>query len=142
MEHVLFDTSVYISQLRRGNGDALGARRVSTNESLWLSSVVLAELYAGAGDAERRLVSRMEHDFVGVHRLLVPNLGDWTQCGQVLARLARRYDYEKIGRARLFNDALIAMSARRMGIRVLTANERDYARLAEIRSFQWQLIPG
>jgi predicted nucleic acid-binding protein len=49
---------------------------------------------------------------------------DWTQAGRVLARLAAKYDYEQIGQG-LTNDALIAMSAGRLGIRVLTANERD-----------------
>ena len=74
-----------------------------------------------------------------VKRILVPNLSDWTQTGRVLARLASKYDYEQIGQGRLTNDALIAMSAGRLGIRVLTANERDYRRLAEFRAFQWQV---
>ncbi|MGD0824116.1 MAG: PIN domain-containing protein [Terriglobales bacterium] len=72
-------------------------------------------------------------------RILVPNLGDWTEAGRVLARLAARYGYDKIGQGRLANDALIAMSAARMGATVITANERDFARLAEFRSFQWEL---
>jgi predicted nucleic acid-binding protein len=58
----------------------------------------------------------------------------------VLARLAVEYGYEQIGLGRLTNDALIAMSAGRMGIRVLTSNERDYRRLAEFRPFHWQTI--
>jgi predicted nucleic acid-binding protein len=58
----------------------------------------------------------------------------------VLARLARKYDYERIGRGRLTNDALIAISAGRVGITVYTANERDFRKLAEFRSFQWQVI--
>jgi predicted nucleic acid-binding protein len=58
----------------------------------------------------------------------------------VLARLASKYDYEQIGQGRLTNDALIAMSAERLGIRVFTANERDYSRLAEFRALQWQVI--
>jgi hypothetical protein len=49
----------------------------------------------------------------------------------VLARLAEKYDYEQIVQGRLTNDALIAMSPGRLGIRVFTANERDYRRLAE-----------
>ena len=53
----------------------------------------------------------------------------------LLARLAAKYDYEQIGQGRLTNDALIAMSAGRLGIRVFTANERDYRRLAEFRAF-------
>jgi len=57
----------------------------------------------------------------------------------VLARLAAKYHYEKTGQGRLTNDALIAMSAGRLGIRVITANERDFSRLAEFCTFQWQV---
>jgi predicted nucleic acid-binding protein len=139
MQPALFDTSIYISALRGGNDAALAIRRLTADAPLWLSSVVLEELYAGAGDRERRVVERLERDFDKVKRILVPNLTDWTQAGKVLARLAAKYDYEKIGQGRLTNDALIAMSAGRIGIQVLTANERDYRRLAEFRTFQWRV---
>ena len=139
MQPALFDTSAYISALRRGNDAALGLRRLAAHAPLWLSSVVLEELYAGAGDQERRVVKRLERDFDRVKRILVPNRSDWTQTGIILARLAAKYDYEEIGQGRLTNDLLIAMSAGRLGIRVLTANERDYRRLAEFRAFQWQV---
>lgn len=69
----------------------------------------------------------------------MPSQGDWTATGRVLARLADKYGYEQIGQGRLTNDALIAMSARRLGIRVITANQRDYRRLAEFRAFQWEV---
>ena len=139
MQPALFDTSVYISALRRGNGAALALRRSAADAPLWLSSVVLEELYAGAGDRERRVVERLERYFDRAKRILVPNLSDWTQSGKVLARLAMKYDYEQIGHGRLTNDALIAMSAGRSGICVITANERDYRRLAEFRAFQWRV---
>jgi len=100
---------------------------------------VLQELYAGAGDDSRSLIEKLERDFEGLKRILVPNLSDWTLAGRVLARLAAKYGYEKIGRGRLTNDALIAMSAGRSGIRVITANERDFRRLAEFCPFQWQV---
>jgi predicted nucleic acid-binding protein len=139
MQPALFDTSIYISALRRRNDAAIALRRVAADAPLWLSSVVLEELYAGAGERERRVVERLERDFDRVKRILVPNLSDWTHAGRVLARLATKYDYEQIGQGRLTNDALIAMSAGRLGIRVLTANERDYRRLAEFRAFPWQV---
>ncbi len=139
MQPALFDTSMYISALRRGNGAALALRRVASDAPLWVSSVVLEELYAGAGDRERRVVERLERDFDRAKRILVPNLSDWTQTGKVLARLAAKYDYEQIGLGRLTNDALIAMSEGRLGICVITANERDYRRLAAFRAFQWQV---
>ena len=101
--------------------------------------MVLEELYAGASDRARQVVERLERDFDGAKRILVPNLSDWTQAGRVLARVAAKYHYEKIGLGRLTNDALIAMSAARLGVRVITANERDFSRLAEFRAFQWQV---
>jgi predicted nucleic acid-binding protein len=58
----------------------------------------------------------------------------------MLARLGQKYGYEQIGRARLTNDALIAASASRMGVRVITANQRDFARLAEFCAVQWQIV--
>jgi predicted nucleic acid-binding protein len=104
-----------------------------------MSAVVLEELYAGVSGRSRDLVERLERDFDRAKRILVPNLSDWTQAGEALARLAAKYGHEKIGQGRLTNDALIAMSAGRLGIRVMTINERDFRKLAEFRSFQWQV---
>jgi predicted nucleic acid-binding protein len=87
----------------------------------------------------RYIVEGLEHDFHQAGRLLVSDLSDWIQTGKVLAQLAIKYDYEKLGRGRLTNDALIAMGAARLGIKVITANERDFRRLAEFSSFQWQV---
>jgi predicted nucleic acid-binding protein len=106
---------------------------------VWLSAVVLDELYAGAGDRGIPVVERLERDFDRAKRVLVPNLNDWTQAGRVLSRLGAKYGYERIGQGRLTNDALIATSAGRLGIRVITTNERDFRKLAEFHSFQWQL---
>ena len=114
MQPALFDTSIYISTLRQGTDAALAIRRLVADAPLWLSSVVLEELYAGAGDRERRVVERLERDFDRVKRILVHSLNDWTQAGKVLARLAAKYDYEKIGQGRLTNYALVAMSAGRL----------------------------
>jgi predicted nucleic acid-binding protein len=57
----------------------------------------------------------------------------------VLAQVAAAYGYEMIGRGRLTNDALIAVSAARQGITVVTANERDFNRLARFWSFQYEV---
>jgi predicted nucleic acid-binding protein len=112
---------------------------LAANSPVWLSSVVLEELYAGVAPGSRHVLEQLERDFEKARRILVPNLNDWTQTGKVLARLVSKYDYEQIGQSRLTNDALIAMSAGRSGITVITANTRDFARLAEFRPFQWQV---
>jgi predicted nucleic acid-binding protein len=87
----------------------------------------------------RHVVERLERDFGRAARILVRNLKDWTQTGKVLARLAAKYDYEQIGKGRLTNDALIAISAGRLGITVITASARDFNKLAEFRAFQWRI---
>jgi len=139
MPSALFDSSIYIGGMRQGADAVLALRRFSVDAPLWLSAVVLEELYAGASDRVRQVVERLERDFDRAKRVLVPNLNDWTQAGRVLARVAAKYHYENIGLGRLTNDALIAMSAARMGIKVITANEQDFSRLAEFRAFQWEV---
>jgi predicted nucleic acid-binding protein len=139
MQPVLFDSSIYITALRTKDDAGLNLRRLAGSEPMWLSAVVLEELYAGATLRNHQVVERLERDFERARRILVPNLSDWVQTGKVLARLAAKYDYEQIGRGRLTNDALIAMSAGRVGITVVTANARDFSKLAEFRSFRWRV---
>ena len=139
MNPILYDSSAYIAALRGGAQAAAVVRRFAGNAPVWLSAVVLEELYAGANKSATRMVERLEHDFGRAKRILVPTQSDWTGAGRLLGLLAVKYDYEQIGRGRLSNDALIAMSARRMGITVITANARDFARLAQIRNFRWQV---
>lgn len=136
---ILFDSSIYISALRVGGDAALPLQRWARESPLWLSSVVLEELYAGATRSQHRILEKLERDFERARRVLVPNFGDWTQAGKVLARLAEKYGYERIGQARLTNDALIATSAGRAGITVITVNRRDFGRLAEFCPLQWQV---
>lgn len=139
MQPVLFDTSIYITALRMGDDASLGLRRIAGGAAVWLSSVVLEELYAGVSARNRHVVERLERDFNRAGRILVPNLTDWTHTGKVLALLAAKHDYEQVGRGRLTNDALIAMSAGRLGITVITVNLRDFEKLAEFRPFQWRV---
>ena len=115
MQPVLFDSSIYITALRTGDEAAVLLRRVGADRPVWLSSVVLEELYAGTNLRDRRVLERLERDFERARRILVPNLGDWTHTGKVLALLRAKYDYERIGQGRLTNDALIATSAGRSG---------------------------
>lgn len=137
---VLFDSSVYIAALRPGGDPELLAQRWTVESPLWLSSVVLEELYAGSRPGERRVLEKLERDFEKAGRLLVPNLRDWASAGKILAAVARKFGYEKIGRTRLTNDTLIAVSASRQGIRVLTLNARDYALLARFCPLQWEAL--
>jgi predicted nucleic acid-binding protein len=139
MQPVLFDSSVYINALRLGDESVLAVRYLAPEAPLWLSAVVLEELYAGVRMRDRKVVDRLEHDFDRTGRILVPSLSDWAQAGRVLALLGAQYGYEHVGRGRLTNDTLIAMSAGRHGITVITTNERDFARLREFRHFHYEV---
>ncbi len=139
MQSVLFDSSIYITALRTGTNAALEMRRYSATSLVWLSAVVLEELYAGTNSRDFHAIRRLEHDFERARRILVPNLTDWVQAGQAISQLAAKYNYEQIRKGRLTNDALIAMSAGRLGITVITANARDFAKLAGVRPFQWRV---
>ncbi|HUY94846.1 MAG TPA: type II toxin-antitoxin system VapC family toxin [Terracidiphilus sp.] len=135
---VLFDSSIYIQALRRSGDVPPLWMRWAGKEPVWLSAVVLHELYLGSKAGDRRIIGKLEYDFGRAGRMLVPNLGDWVKAGTMLAHLARKYGYERIGRARLTNDALIAVSAARAGIEVITANRRDFAALSEFCPLRWQ----
>jgi predicted nucleic acid-binding protein len=144
MAGVIFDTSVYVTALRLGDLAPFAARRRARNGAsapVWLSAVVLEELYAGANDrAAQKLCAQLERDFDKNNRLLTPNRADWVTGGQTLARIGAKHGYEQIGRARLTNDALIAMSAARHGFTILTKNAADFRLIAEFRPFQWEEI--
>ncbi len=139
MQPVLLDSSIYVGALRAGDEAVLILRHLAPEAPLWLSAVVLEELYAGVRTRDRKVVERLERDFDRARRILVPTLGDWARAGKVLAHLAAEYGFEKIGQGRLTNDALIATSAGRQGITIITANERDFARLARVHPFHYEV---
>jgi predicted nucleic acid-binding protein len=76
MQPALFDTSIYVSALRRGDPGPAVARFVAEND-MWLSAVVLEELYAGARERDRHVVEMIEGQFDKESRILLPDLDDW-----------------------------------------------------------------
>jgi predicted nucleic acid-binding protein len=143
---LLLDTSVYITALRQGDAAVLGLRRVSRSGDLqtlplWLSVVVLEELYVGAVDAKvRRDLQRMERQFVKIGRLLLPGRGDWTSAGQVLCKIGEKYGFDLVNNSRLTNDAVIAMGVASHGFTIHTKNPGDFRLIAEFRPFDWQTV--
>jgi len=146
MAGIIFDTSVYISAVRRGDAGIFDLRRAGrlgthTSQPLWLSAVVLSELLIGAVDrTARRQLLEMEKEFVRLGRLLVPQQSDWRFSGEVLSLIGQHSGYEQVKRARMTNDALIAMSAARNGFVVLTKNSQDFEQIARFRPFKWGQI--
>jgi predicted nucleic acid-binding protein len=146
MAGILFDTSVYIQALRSGDSAILTLRRAARageakSRPLYLSVVVLEELFVGASSArDRKLLSAFEKDFAKINRLTVPQKADWILAGQVLNKIGGKYGFDLVARARLTNDALIALSSASRGLTVITRNAADYALINEFRPFSFEVI--
>jgi predicted nucleic acid-binding protein len=145
MSGILFDTSIYITAFRQGDRSIMELRRASRKSGdensypLWLSAVVLSELLIGAsGKKSLKALFNYEKEFLKVNRMLIPIQNDWRLAGEVLAKVGEKYGYEQVGRTRMTNDALIAMSAARNGFTVLTKNADDFKKIAEFRPFSWE----
>jgi predicted nucleic acid-binding protein len=59
---ILFDSSIYVAALRRGEDSTVILQRWARESPLWLSSVVLKELYAGADPSGFRVVEKLTFD--------------------------------------------------------------------------------
>lgn len=141
---IVFDTSVYISALRKGDSNILSQRKIlekNGSTPLWLSAVVLEELYAGASEKKSiKTINKFEKSFTKINRLLLPNQSDWSIAGQVLNKIGKKYGFEKIGKARLTNDTVLAMSIARNGFSLLTKNAKDFEIISEFRKFEWEIV--
>ena len=135
---VVIDTSCYIPYLNFPLSQGLHPlTRLIFENTEYLSTVVFAELRAGAHQVEdiKRLGS-LKRLFQARSRFLIPTLADWERTGEVLTRLGERFGMEGKGLTRLFNDTLIAISARRIGAVVITNNRIDFERIRVCCSFE------
>jgi hypothetical protein len=60
--------------------------------------------------------------------------------GSLCRKSGRKYGFESVGRARMTNDALIAMSCASRGLVVQTKNPGDFKLIAQFRSFEWEVV--
>lgn len=129
------DTSVYIPFINRGITHPVFSPSVSP--VLYMSTVVLSELYAGSHDSQSiKLLDKLFHTFQNVGRIIVPDVSDWQKTGGIISRLREKYGYEMRYLSRIQNDILIAFSARRIGAFVVTHNKRDFQRIKEFIDFR------
>ena len=128
MAWAIIDSSVYIDHWEQGrHGEILETvRRAFVVRH---SAVVLSELRRGARtEAARKLVETL-------YRLAriqwEPTAADWWEAGVLISKIgdARRWGPDK--RRDFQNDALIALTARRYGATIVTANRRDFELLAK-----------
>jgi predicted nucleic acid-binding protein len=107
---------------------------------LYLSTVVAAELRAGAGSAKDRRV--LERDVLAPYRrrdrVINPSPDAWQALGTTLARLVHDEGLvlREVRRSFVF-DILIARSCREAGAILVSRNVSDLARIAKVFAFDY-----
>jgi len=108
--------------------------------TLYLSTVVAAELRAGAGSAkDRRILERqILSPYVRRGRLVNPSLAAWDELGTTLATLVQEEGLvlRDVRRSFVF-DILIARSCREVGAILISRNATDLSRIAKVFAFDF-----
>jgi predicted nucleic acid-binding protein len=107
---------------------------------LYLSTVVAAELRAGARNAnERRTLDRLVlSPYLRRGRLLNPSAAAWQALGTTLARLVEDEGLVlgDVRKSFVF-DILVAWSCREMGAVLVSRNTNDLSRIAKVFTFEF-----
>lgn len=131
MAVAILDTNVYIDHWERG----LHQETLENLRRAYIirhSAVVLSELRRGARDRDaQRLVTRL---FELATVRCEPSVTDWWEAGRLVRTIGDKRGWDINKRREFQNDALIALTARRYGATVVTANFTDFELLrSELR---------
>ena len=133
---LVLDTSIYIPFINQGIAHPTIEVRQG-RPLIFMSAVVMEELYAGALDfSSVKLLDKMHDTFSGMGRLIVPDAMDWQKTGKVVAQLGKKYGFEKLFLSRITNDILIAATTRKIGAVVVTNNQKDFLKIQEYIDFK------
>ena len=107
---------------------------------LYLSTVVAAELRAGAGGAEdrRTLERQILSPYLRRGRLVNPSPAAWAELGRTLATLVEHEGLvlRDVRRSFVF-DILIARSCREIGATLISRNATDLSRITRVFAFEF-----
>jgi predicted nucleic acid-binding protein len=131
MAVAILDTNVYIDHWERGQYQQT-LENLRRAYIIRHSAVVLSELRRGARDREaQRLVAAL---FELATVRWEPSVADWWEAGWLVRSIGDKRDWDINKRRDFQNDALIALTARRHGATVVTANYADFELLrSELR---------
>ena len=125
MPKVTFDTNIFISR-----------KYAQLPDSFYMSIVVLQELVAGAqDDTELKALTVARREYERSEKLLVPTSEDWWLVGKVIYALQKGLKSQRSGltpkmsadqKYRITHDVLIARTAKREGVTVITDNIKDF----------------
>jgi predicted nucleic acid-binding protein len=123
MAVAILDTSIYIDHWERG----LYQETLENLRRAYIirhSAVVLSELRRDArGREAERLVASL-YDLATIR--WEPSVADWWQAGGLVRRIGDKEGWDINKRRDFQNDALIALTARRHGATIVTANSSDF----------------
>ena len=124
----LIDSSVYIGHWERGLYESALAE-VRASFVIRHSAVVLSELRRGARTrGAGRTVNRLH---ALAREAWEPTPKDWEEAGQIIRTVGDAHDWDLSKRRDFQNDTLIALTARRHGATVVTANRGDFELLGK-----------
>ncbi len=127
MRWAILDTTIFIGHWERGSyAEALAAVRKAY--VIRHSAVVLSELRRGARTRDaQRVVDALDR----LARIQwEPTVEDWWEAGRLIRKVGDAQSWDRNKRRDFQNDALIALTARRHGATVVTANRADFELLS------------
>jgi len=132
------DSSLYIDALRTEEGRrTLHAFQEAFAPFLHLSAVVAQELRAGVpSHTASKFEAAVFAPYERRDRVITPSYAAWKETGRVLAELVVPSQWRAVT-CSFVNDVLLAMSCREAGAILVTANTRDFARIASVRKFDF-----
>ena len=136
----VLDTNCFVDASRTAAGaEALAEFCARAAPRLYLSTVVAAELQAGARDArERRALDRSVSPYARRRRLVYPSAAAWDALGSTLGRLVKREGLVlgDVRKSFMF-DVLVAWSCREIGAVLVSRNVKDLSRIAKAFAFEF-----
>jgi predicted nucleic acid-binding protein len=124
----ILDTNIYIEHWERGRYE----QTIDDVRQAFVvrhSAVVLSELRRGARTrAARMLVERLWERAAIVWN---PTNADWWEAGRLIREVGDARSWDRTKRRDFQNDALIALTARRHGATVVTANLEEFELLSK-----------
>lgn len=135
----VLDTNCFVDA-SRGDAAALAEFSARAAPRLYLSTVVAAELRAGAGSRKDRhtLERQILSPYVRRGRLVNPSSAAWETLGTTLATLVDEEGLvlSEVRRSFVF-DILIARSCREIGATLVSRNATDLSRIAKVFAFDF-----
>jgi predicted nucleic acid-binding protein len=137
----VLDTNCFVDASRsQAEASAFSDFCARAAPGLYLSTVVAAELRAGAANArDRRILERQVlAPYVRRGRLLTPSAAAWDALGTTLATLVEEDGLvlRNVRRSFVF-DILLARSCRDIGATLVSRNFADLSRIANVFSFDF-----